>query len=151
MIKTLKIRSSVNRINDSYSYSSPIQATPYERKQCLNEHSFFPYMGHLPGKQHLLYFKSRILNLLPLILLELILTFADEYQVQMFSGPFLEGSSDVEQCYDRNDIVCISYPGDFYEQQIPKRSLTAKKFVELSILWLLKLKMNFRSKCFNPS
>lgn len=112
---------------------------------------FFSYMGHLPGKQHLLYFKSRILNLLPLILLELILTFADEYQVQMFSGPFLEGSSDVEQCYDRNDIVCISYPGDFYEQQIPKRSLTAKKFVELSILWLLKLKMNFRSKCFNPS
>lgn len=108
-------------------------------------------MGHLPGKQHLLYFKSRILNLLPLILLELILTFADEYQVQMFSGPFLEGSSDAEQCYDRNDIVCISYPGDFYEQQIPKRSLTAEKFVELSILWLLKLKMNFRSKCFNPS
>lgn len=108
-------------------------------------------MGHLPGKQHLLYFKSRILNLLPLILLELILTFADEYQVQMFSGPFLEGSSDVERCCDRNDIVCISYPGDFYEHQIPKRSLTAKKIVELSILWLLKLKMNFRSKCFNPS
>ena len=57
------------------------------------------------------------------------MTFADEYQVQMFSGPFLEGSSDVEQCCDRNDIVCISYPGDFYEHQIPKRSLTAKKVV----------------------
>ena len=49
------------------------------------------------------------------------MTFADEYQVQMFSGPFLEGSSDVEQCCDRNDIVCISYPGDFYEHQIPKQ------------------------------
>ena len=79
------------------------------------------------------------------------MTFADEYQVQMFSGPFLEGSSDVEQCYDRNDIVCISCPGDFYEHQILKRSLTAKKFVELSTLRLLKLKMNFRSKCFNLS
>ena len=79
------------------------------------------------------------------------MTFADEYQVQMFSGPFLEGSSDVEQCYDRNDIVCISYPDDFCEHQILKRSLTAKNFFELSILWLLKLKMNFRSKCFNPS
>ena len=79
------------------------------------------------------------------------MTFADEYQVQMFSGPFLEGSSDVEQCYDRNYIVCTSYPGDFYEHQILKRSLTAKKFVELSTLRLLKLKMNFRSKCFNLS
>ena len=79
------------------------------------------------------------------------MTFADEYQVQMFSGPFLEGSSGVEQCYDRNYIVCTSYPGDFYEHQILKRSLTAKKFVELSILWLRKLKMNFQSKCFNPS
>ena len=105
-------------------------------------------MGHLPGKQHLLYFKSRILNLLPLILLELILTFADEYQVQMFSGPFLEGSSDVEQCCDRNDIVCISYPGDFYEHQIPKRSLTAKKNCWIKYIMVAEVKNELQVKMF---
>lgn len=55
-------------------------------------------------------------------LLELILNFADEYQVQMFSGPLLEGSSDAEQCHNMDDTVCIAHPGDFYEHPIQKRS-----------------------------
>ena len=43
MIKTLKIRSSVNRINDSYSYSSPILRPLYIRENsALMSIVFFP-------------------------------------------------------------------------------------------------------------